>query len=279
MVVHEAPSPFGPVFVVDEGDLRSLHFGSPEGACQSVLIKSDPRAIPLNYVRRAIAGLALTEGRSRALVVGLGGGSFPLMLHQRLPQMVVEVVELNPVVVEVAHRFFGVPEDPRLRIVEEDGARFMEQEGPRYDLILLDAFSDSGAPEHLTNSRFFEDVRHRLAPGGVAVRNVAFEDPRTVASRIETFARAFEDCALLRGTAESNNLILVGTQEPVPSEPVFRQQLWRLSRELGFPALTQSVVSFEHIPGGFGPPSEGSATVSPGRRHRTRCRPPRDPHR
>ncbi len=244
-VVHEAPSPFGPVFVVDEGDQRSLHFDSPEGACQSVLLKSDPLAVPLSYVRRALAGLAFTEGRSRILVVGLGGGSFPVLLHHLLPRVVVDVVELNPVVVDVARRFFDVTEDSRLRIVVEDGARFMERAGPRYDLIFLDAFSDSGAPDHLKDSRFFEDVRRGLAPGGVAVRNLAFEEPAAVASRIETFAQAFEDCAVLRGTAESNNLILVGTQEPLPSEPLFWQRLFRLSRELLFPALPRSVVSFE----------------------------------
>jgi spermidine synthase len=210
-----------------------------------VLLKSDPLAVPLSYVRRALAGLAFTEGRSRVLVVGLGGGSFPVLLHHLLPRVVVEVVELNPVVVDVARRFFDVTEDSRLRIVVEDGARFMERAGPRYDLIFLDAFSDSGAPDHLKDSRFFEDVRRGLAPGGVAVRNLAFEEPAAVASRIETFAQAFEDCAVLRGTAESNNLILVGTQEPLPSEPLFWQRLFRLSRELLFPALPRSVVSFE----------------------------------
>ncbi|PTL85171.1 hypothetical protein DAT35_00105 [Vitiosangium sp. GDMCC 1.1324] len=249
-MVHEASSPFGTVYVVDEGDQRTLRFDSPDGTLQSAILKSDPLAVPTSYVRVATAGLALTRGRSRVLVVGLGGGAFPMLLHRLLPGRArVDVVELNPVVVDVARRFFGVREDARLRILVDDGARFMARQGTHYDVILLDAFSDSGTPDHLKESRFFEDVQRRLKPGGVAVLNIALEKPRNVAPRIETFARAFEDCAKLRGASEYNNLILVGTLEPLPSEPLFRQQLWRLARELDFPALTQSVASFERIKG------------------------------
>ncbi|WP_395822901.1 spermidine synthase [Archangium minus] len=249
-VVHEAPSPFGTVYVVDEGDYRTLRFDSPDGTLQSAILKSDPLAVPTNYVRVATAGLALTKGRSRVLVVGLGGGAFPMLMHRLLPRRAqVDVVELNPVVVDVARRFFGVREDSRLHIHVGDGARFMARQGARYDLILLDAFSDSGTPDHLKESLFLKDVRSRLVPGGVAVLNIALEESRNVAQRIETFASAFEDCAKLRGASAYNNLILVGTLEPLPPEPLFRQQLWRLARELDFPALTESVVSFERIAG------------------------------
>ncbi|WNG16975.1 spermidine synthase [Cystobacter fuscus] len=249
-MVHEADSPFGPVYVVDVGDQRSLRFDSPEGTLQSAILKSDPLAVPISYVRVATAGLALTQGRSRILVVGLGGGSFPMLLHRLLPRRSrIDVVEINPVVVDTARRFFGVREDHRLLIHVDEGSRFMTRQGARYDLILLDAFSDRGTPDHLKAARVFEDVRHRLSFGGVAVLNIALEDPRDVAKRIETFASAFEDCAMLRGTAQYSNLILVGTLEPLPSEPLFRQRLWRLARELDFPELAESVVSFKRVSG------------------------------
>ncbi|OJH35647.1 hypothetical protein BON30_36885 [Cystobacter ferrugineus] len=249
-MVHEADSPFGPVYVVDTGDQRSLCFDRPDGTVQSAILKSDPLAVPTSYVRVATAGLALTQGRSRILVVGLGGGSFPMLLHRLLPRRArLDVVEINPVVVDVARRFFGVREDHRLLIHVDDGSRFVTRQGSRYDLIFLDAFSDSGTPDHLKESRVFEDVRHRLSFGGVAVINIALEEPRDVARRIETFASAFEDCAMLRGASQYNNLILVGTLAPLPPEPLFRHQLWRLARELDFPELTESVVSFKRVSG------------------------------
>jgi len=243
-VIHEAPSPHGTVFVVDTGDLRTLRFGSPRGAIQSALRKSDPLVVPTSYVRVATAGLALTRGRSRVLVVGLGGGAFPRLLHRCLPRTRVDVVEINAVVVDVARRYFDIHEDERFRIQLGDGARFMEQRGPLYDFILLDAFSAGGTPDHLKEALFLETVRRRLLPGGVAVLNIALEEPENMTSRIQTFAARFEDCAMLRGASEYNNLLLVGTQEPLPPEPQFRRQLSQLAREMGFPSLSRSVVSY-----------------------------------
>jgi spermidine synthase len=244
-VVHQADSALGTIFVVDRGDERMLCFGSPHGNRQSAMLKSNPLAVPLSYVRVATAGLAFTSGRSRALVLGLGGGSFPMLLCRCLPRMVVDVVEVNPVVVDVARRFFGVRESERLRIHLEDGARFMQRQGARYDLILLDAFSGEGIPEQFKEPAFFEAVLGRLAPGGAVVLNIAMETEESRARLQEMFTHVFEHCARLYGRAESSNTILVGTQEPLPAEPLFRQQLWRLAREMGFPALPPSVVGYE----------------------------------
>jgi len=248
-VVHEAPSPFGTVYVVDEGDQRSLRFDSAGGTLQSAFLKSDPLAITTSYVRVAAAGLAFTRRRERVLVVGLGGGAFPLMLHRRLPRVRVDVVELNPVVVDVARRFFGVRPDSRLRIHVEDGARYILRREPPYDLIFLDAFSDQGTPDHLKEALFLDQVRARLSTQGVAVLNIALETPRDVEARIETFARTFPGCAVLRGTPETGNRILVGTRRPLPPELVFRKRMSQLARELELPALHHSVASFEPVPG------------------------------
>jgi spermidine synthase len=121
----------------------------------------------------------------------------------------------------------------------------MREEGPRYDLIFLDAFSDGGTPDHLRERQYFEDVRRRLAPGGAAVLNIALNGPVDKARQEAAFASTFEGCARLHGSMASANLILVGTREPLPSEPEFRQRLWRLSRELDFPELPRSVHAYE----------------------------------
>jgi spermidine synthase len=247
-VVHEAPSPFGTIYVVDEGDQRSLRFNSIEGTLQSAFLKSDPLAVTTNYVRLAATGLALTRGRRRVLVVGLGGGSFPRLLHRRLPHVRVDVVELNPVVVDVAQRFFGVHEDSRLRIHVDDAADYIHRREPPYDLIFLDAFTDGGTPEHLKETLFLEAVRGRLAPGGVVVLNVALERPLAVEARIASFAHVFPGCAVLRGSPETGNRILLGSRLPVPAEPVFRKRLHPLARELELPRLDQSVTSFSRVP-------------------------------
>jgi spermidine synthase len=242
-VVHRERSPYGTVLVVDEGDERSLRFDRADGARQSAVLKSDARAVPLDYVRVAAAGLAFTPGRSRALVVGLGGGSFPRLLHRALPQMRVDVVEVNPVVVEVARRFFGVREDGRLRIHLEDGARFLARGagGVRYDLVLLDAFSGSGIPKALKAPALFADARAVLAPGGALVLNVALEAEAEKERLLGDFAARFAHPTRLLSPMESGNVLAVGSLLAPPPEAFLRQRLHRLGRELGLPDLAGDV--------------------------------------
>ena len=243
-VAFSAKSDFGTVYVVDEGDRRYLRFDHVDGNDQSVILKSKPEAVPMEYIRVAAAGLAFTAGRERALVMGLGGGAFPMLLHRRVPGMQIDVVEINPTVADVAKRFFGVTEDARLKIHLEDGGKFMKGEGARYDVMLLDAYSDTGIPEHLRSAAFFEDVRRRLDPKGAAIINIALLDADAEARLIRTFAGAFEGCTLLRGQ-RLGNTILVGTDGPQPDEAALRDRLKGLTVKLGLPDLNKTVVGVE----------------------------------
>jgi len=243
-VLYVSSSPFGTVYVVDQGDERVLRFDSPTGDNQTVILKSDPLAIPMVYAQVVAAALAFTPRRTRALVVGLGGGLLPRMLRERLLRMAVDVVEVNPVVIDVARRFFGVEEDARLRIFEDDGVRFLARKGPEYDFILIDAFSVQGIPEAFKAPDVYENVRRRLAPEGAAVLNIAFEGLDGRARLLEAFSRPFEGCGLLRGASGSSNVLAVGTPGPLPSEARFRKRLTHLARELRFPGLETCVRSF-----------------------------------
>ncbi|VDM62650.1 unnamed protein product [Angiostrongylus costaricensis] len=67
------------------------------------------------------------EGKN-VLEIGLGGGSFSMALH-RLKHHVnikITVVELDPVVVKVAHEWFGVKDSTNHRVIVDDGLHFLE---------------------------------------------------------------------------------------------------------------------------------------------------------
>jgi predicted membrane-bound spermidine synthase len=98
------------VLVVDEGDLRYLRFGSEDGDDQSVISLRDPNSVPMECVRYAAIGLCYATGRKRTLMIGLGGGTFTSLLRKHFPEMSIDVVEIDPLVVDVAERFFGVRE-------------------------------------------------------------------------------------------------------------------------------------------------------------------------
>jgi spermidine synthase len=48
---------------------------------------------------------------SRALLIGLGGGSLAKFIYHRLPETRIQAVEVNPRVVAIARQQFHVPYD------------------------------------------------------------------------------------------------------------------------------------------------------------------------
>lgn len=112
----------------------------------------------------------------RVLVLGVGGGAaIRQLLHFVGPSEIVGV-ELDPVHLYVARRFFGVTER-NVRIHEVDAKQWVcGYRGPPFDLIVDDLFMvDSGEPVRAlpANPNWFDRLDRILSPGGAIVMNFA----------------------------------------------------------------------------------------------------------
>ena len=67
----------------------------------------------------------LTETPVALLVVGLGGGSLPLFVHDHFPKACVEAVEIDPSMLEVATRWFGFSQSDRMKVHIADGLDYI----------------------------------------------------------------------------------------------------------------------------------------------------------
>ncbi|CAO2822471.1 unnamed protein product [Amaranthus hypochondriacus] len=76
----------------------------------------------LSYLER----IAASGGKVEALVIGLGAGLLPMILHQCMHFLHIEAVELDPVVVRLAKEYFGFLEDERLKVHIADGIQFLQ---------------------------------------------------------------------------------------------------------------------------------------------------------
>ena len=173
--------------------LRTLCFGSG-GAFQSIVKAADPRHLELPYARILPACLAFVQDPRRMLIVGLGGGTLPRFFHSRFPQMMIDVVEIDQEVVDVAKAYCGFDEDARMRVDVSDGRDFIEESPGGYDMIILDSFDTDSIPPHLTTVEFLGGVRKALAPEGIAVGNVWGRSSNPLyAHMLTTYRAAFED--------------------------------------------------------------------------------------
>lgn len=115
----------------------------------------------------------------RALVLGVGGGAvLRQLLHFVSPEALVGV-ELNPVHLHLARRYFGLC-DRRLELVAAEAEAWVgAYRGPRFDLIVDDAFGEqAGDPVRAipASAAWFRTLLSRLSPHGVLVMNFISRD-------------------------------------------------------------------------------------------------------
>lgn len=164
---------------------------------------------------------AALHGRGgRALVIGAGSLATAALLRARGYE--VTVVELDAELVRVAlARFAGAhglrPGD--VRLVVDDGRRFLAAAAETWDLIVLDV----PAPVHVKTALlytpgFYRLVASRLAPGGVAAIGLFDGLGGQVGAAIAASAvRAFPDVAVVESRAARRALLYAG--RPLPFSP------------------------------------------------------------
>lgn len=168
-VVLQKDSVYHRILVHDEGAWRYLRF---DRSLQGGMWLKDPTVSPLRYTDYVHLAWLFTPAIRRMLVVGLGAGSVPKRFLQDYPEVDVESVELDPVVVEISRQYFAVTEHPRHRIAVQDGRQYVRRAAGSYDLIIMDAYFAEGIPFHLVTREFLRQVKARLTPNGVVVANV-----------------------------------------------------------------------------------------------------------
>jgi len=172
-LLESRESLYNNIYVYGEGPYVSMTFGFNRTIyTESIFNTLDDRDLPVEYTRYMTASLIYAKNVTSILEIGFGGGRTSFYLHRFLPQVPVTSVELDPVVVELSHKYFGVKDEPNFQVVNRDGRIFLNESKDRYDIILIDAYRGPFVPFHLLTKEFYSIVKDHLAEGGVVAQNV-----------------------------------------------------------------------------------------------------------
>lgn len=183
------------------------------------LDSEDPTDLVYDYTKYHSLYEIFTPSVKNALVVGGGAYLIPKALLRELPDAVVDVAEIEPLLFDLAKKYFGLVESQRLHNFTEDGRRFLYDYDGKYDLIFGDAYySLFSVPIHMTTLEFFNIVKNKLSDGGVFIANIigglSPQPPSFVMSEIKTFKKAFPNSYFFAvgtpGQAAPQNIIFVG---------------------------------------------------------------------
>jgi len=230
-IEHEEVSEFSRIRIRRDGDVRALTFVRDNGqeAVQTRVNLTSPHTLMSPYARGMFTSYLYQPQPRRVLIVGLGGGAMVRFLTHHEPQAQVDAVEIDPVVVKLADKFFDVRSGGNVRVHTADAVKFVEASTDRYDFILMDAFlrpSDdtdtTGVPTRLKTLAFLGRLEQLLAPGGVVAFNVNEHERMT--DDIAAVTTVFGHAVVYR-CPPAENKVVIAVEGGLPSDDVLRGRI------------------------------------------------------
>jgi spermidine synthase len=163
----------------------------------------------------------------RILVIG-GAATGTLTELLKHPVHHIEFIELDPAVLELLEPALSPDDraslhDPRIRIIHQDGRRWLDQSDQTYDIIVLQLPQPRNAQiNRLYTLEAFQAAGRRLRPGGLVAFSIPSSEnylsPETAyfnACLYRTLKAAFAHVELIAG----DPLLLMGSHEPITLAP------------------------------------------------------------
>jgi spermidine synthase len=155
----------------------------------------------------------------RVLTIGFGTGILDGEIVRHAGVEAVDCVEIVGAVIEGAREFAAqngnVLDNPKVRVIQDDGVNYLRRTTSRYDTIISDAKSRSGSAGNalLLSADFYALCRAHLTPGGLMIQWVPLDVPRAdLAILLRTFAAEFRWVNVWYG---NHSCFLTGSEEPI----------------------------------------------------------------
>jgi spermidine synthase len=197
----------------------------PYFAQSAMFLDSDDLVFPYSRYYRLIGHFG--PGPRRVLMIGGGGFSYPKEFVREFPAATIDVVEIDPGVTRLAREYFRLRDDPRMKIVHEDGRSFLNAApAGEYDAVLIDAFGSLfSVPFHLTTLEAVRQIECVLARDGLVIANVgsAIEGDagRFLRAELATYRSVFPQVHVFkvrpeRADTDLQNVVIVATNRTEP---------------------------------------------------------------
>lgn len=147
-----------------------------------------------------------TEGT--VLLLGVGGGNVVCILSE-IGHYTITGVELDPEVIRLGRKYFGLDDFSAMNIVLADATQFVQETKETYDMVIVDLFVDDTVPHGAEQKSFLKRLGELLNPGGTLFFNRLMHTD-SLAAATEKFTRTIQE--ILPGTryikAHKNRMLI-----------------------------------------------------------------------
>ncbi|MCW8906656.1 MAG: methyltransferase domain-containing protein [Sedimenticola sp.] len=239
VALHQCHDDWGDLTVREDAGRRMLCFGdSVEQSCVDML---KPQRLCHAYTRAMMLGFLLHPEVRHCTLLGLGAGALARAILTHQPGCRIDAVEMRPRVVDLAREWFGLPQDPRLRLHLMDAWEYLNRRPATSDLVLLDLYLPDGMNQLQARQHFLAACRAILRPGGILVCNYWIKSRLTHHALNESLQAVFGDAVMTLGIPDGNCVAFAfdGGLPPL-REKGFLQAAETLGRQMEIPLQRQA---------------------------------------
>ncbi|WVZ85250.1 hypothetical protein U9M48_032197 [Paspalum notatum var. saurae] len=185
----------------------------------------------LSLVASTLCAASASGEKVSTIVIGLGAGCFPMFLRGCLPFVDIEVVELDPLVAELAKKYFGFSMDEQLKVHLGDGIKFIEDSvaanhsvpngraSNAIKILIIDVDSSdlssglSCPPENFVKDPFLLTAKEFLSEGGLFIINLVSRSSSVREMVISRLKAVFEHLYSLQLEEDINEVLFASPSE------------------------------------------------------------------
>lgn len=181
-------------------------------------IYTDDNNLASEYTNSFASIAKLLPRTSKSLTIGGAGLAFPSFFIINNLGEKMDVVEIDPAMLDISKKYFFFNELSNLKIIHDDARNFIQKTNNTYELVFLDAFNSIAPPQHLTTDTFFKKLASKMTPDGTLVINlvtsISGHNSDLLTWQYSTIKEAFKDVSIYkinpkRQNNEVQNIIIV----------------------------------------------------------------------
>jgi len=258
--VYETDTPYHHLVVADYYDptaQSTVRVLIMDDNLHSAMDLQNPNRTVFAYTDYFNLGFLLNPKITRVLFIGGGGFTGPKQFLRDYPNVIVDVVEVDPEVISVAEEYFAVnASNPRLHIYTNDGRNFLQSTRQRYDLIVLDAYSRSYVPLHLMILEFFKLISSHLTSNGIVISNlisgIETDNDQLLTAEVKTMDTVFPNVYTFPVESTSyvdpQNVEILATNSTRHLTEADFEQLAASSKLVKTPTISEDVSNYFIVP-------------------------------
>jgi predicted membrane-bound spermidine synthase len=225
IILEDKNSLYGRIRIFQTADKRNgreaIMLVTEKSAIQSLKYIDGQESVFSPYIDIVYNDIKTCKPNSNVLMIGGGGYTLinPLLENSSIQ---VDVVEIDPLMTNLSARYFDLPiNNDRLKIFHEDGRTYVSNTSKKYDVIVLDAFSGTTPPFHLTTEEFLQKTKQILQEDGFILINLVSaingEKGKLFRSFYQTLDHVYPNRVLIQKNTDKNistvqNIILLGSK-------------------------------------------------------------------